>query len=221
MANFLNAKDVSYDRPGSVAQYYGWSYENILPQAKSLLSGGEADHQSNMRKHVDGYLNRNYGLSYDQILSKPDNNKLSQLVNAVDYAYREEGRKQQTKGGGFLDFLKQFIGPAVGAVVLPGIGGALGASISAGVGGAIGGAIQGGVSDGLKGAALGGLQGYGVGSGVGWASGKLGLSPLTNVNAAVGGDYAARAAAGIPAGNAAAASGGLFSSGSNFLTGGT
>jgi len=199
MARFLNAKDVAYDNPGSVANYYGWNYENILPQAQSLLSGGEADHKRNMRKHVDGFLQRNYGLTYDQIAANPNNNNLSQLVNAVDYAVREEGRKQQTKGSAFLDFLKSAIGPAVGALVLPGIGGMLGATISAGAGGAIGGAIQGAVEDGLPGAAIGGLKGYGIGSGIGAAKGLITGTPLSNVNQFMPADIAARAGA-SPAG---------------------
>lgn len=193
MARFLNAKDVAYDNPGSVANYYGWNYENILPQAQSLLSGGEADHQRNMRKHVDGFLQRNYGLTYDQIAANPNNNNLSQLVNAVDYAVREEGRKQQTKGGGFLDFLKKAIGPAVGALVLPGVGAALGAPLSAAAGGAIGGAVQGGVEDGIPGALIGSLSGYGIGSGIGAAKGFLAGTPLSNVNQFMPADIAARA----------------------------
>lgn len=155
---FLNAKDVAYDRPGSVAGYYGWNPGNIDDIIASRAMG-DGENALNVRSSMDKYLGKR-GATLDG--SSP-----RQRISALDYAYREEGRKQQTKGGGFLDFLKKAIGPAIGAVVLPGIGGALGASISAGVGGAIGGAIQGGVEDGLGGAALGALGGYGIGSGIG------------------------------------------------------
>jgi len=170
MTQFLNAKDVAYDRPGSVANYYGWSPATINSVYAKATGDGSTKNQQNMAKHVSKFLDKR-GLTMDT--AKPN-----MMVHAMDYAYREEGRKQQTKGGGFLDFLKKFAGPVAGAILLPGIGGALGAGISAGVGGAIGGAIQGGVENGFKGAALGGLSGYGIGSGIGaaqnWASNALG-----------------------------------------------
>lgn len=165
---FLNAKDVAYDRPGSVAGYYGWSPGSIDNVIDSAL-GGPSKNAANIRQSLDKYLGKR-GTSLDA--ASPQ-----QRIAAMDYAYREEGRKQQTKGGGFLDFLKKAIGPAVGALVLPGVGAALGTTISAGVGGAIGGAIQGGVEDGPLGALTGAASGYGIGSGVGaaknWASNAL------------------------------------------------
>lgn len=110
-----NAKTIDYKVPGSVAKAHGWNYANIAPQAKSYLSGGEPEHQRNMRSHVDKFLGKNYGLNYAQISSAPNNNNLSQLVNAMDYAFREEARKQQTKSSGLL-------------------GGILGAGLSLGLG---------------------------------------------------------------------------------------
>lgn len=163
MSKFLNAKDVAYDRPGSVAAHYGFDRNNIDKLMTRFLSGGESDHQRNMRSHVDKFLaKRNASLAK----ATP-----GQRIAALDYAIREEGRKQQTKGGGFMGFLKKFIGPAIGTAIgfaVPVIGPA--------IGGAVGGAIQGGASDGFKGALLGGLQGYGVGSGAGWLAGKAGLT---------------------------------------------
>lgn len=189
----LSAKDVSYNKPGSVAAYYGWDESNILPQTQTLLSSGGDKHQANMRKHVDGYLQRNYGVGVDEVLADPNNPRIRWLVPALDYAVREEARKYKTKGGGFMSFLTKLVGPAVGALVLPGVGSALGATISAGAGGAIGGAIQGGISDGPMGAAIGGLTGYGVGSGVGAAKNLLTGAPLSNVNQFMPADVAARA----------------------------
>lgn len=175
---FLNAKDVAYDRPGSVAGYYGWSPSSIDDVIGSAL-GGPSKNARNIRQSLDKYLTKR-GTSLDA--ASPQ-----QRIAAMDYAYREEGRKQQTKGGGFLDFLKKAIGPVAGALVLPGVGGALGATISSGVGGAIGGAIQGGVEDGPLGAALGGLSGYGIGSGVGavknWAGNALSGGGFSNPSA--------------------------------------
>jgi len=164
---FLNAKDVAYDKPGSVAAYYGWGPENIdrfIESATTVRPDGKnAKNAANMRAHMEAFLAKR-GLNMNT--ARP-----GQLVNALDYAYREEGRKQQTKGGGFLDFLKSMIGPVAGTALgfaVPVIGPALG--------GTIGGAIQGGVEDGIKGALIGGLKGYGTGAGAGWLAGKAGLA---------------------------------------------
>ena len=166
MSQFLNAKDVAYDRPGSVSNYYGWTPATINSVYSRATGDGSTKNQQNIAKHVSKFLDKR-GQSMDT--AKPN-----MMVHAMDYAYREEGRKQQTKGSGFLDFLKSAIGPVVGSLVLPGIGSALGAGISAGVGGAIGGAIQGGISKGPLGALTGAASGYGIGSGVGAAKGWAG-----------------------------------------------
>lgn len=166
MANFLNAQDVAYDNPGSVARYYGWNKDNINDVISGRVGKGTSNAR-NVQSHIDKFLGKR---GVDMKSARPGH-----LIAAMDYAYREEGRKQQTKGGGFLNFLKKFIGPVAGSLILPGVGSALGAGISAGVGGAIGGAIQGGISDGPLGALTGAASGYGIGSGVGavqnWASG--------------------------------------------------
>lgn len=196
---FLNAKDVAYDRPGSVAAYYGWQPENIGQFIQSATTvrpdGKNAKNAANVRSHMEKFL-ANRGVNMNS--ARP-----AQLVNALDYAYREEGRKQQTKGGGFLDFLKSMIGPVAGTALgfaVPVIGPALG--------GAIGGATQGGVEDGIKGALLGGLKGYGTGAGANWLAGKAGFAggaaPIVDQSTSV-------------AGGTAVGSGGTAVGGSNAL----
>lgn len=129
-------------------------------------------------------------------------NDAKRASQAYDYALRAIGADAvgDRKSGFLGSIAKSFIGPVVGAVLLPGVGGLLGAKISAAVGGAVGGAIQGGVSDGVKGAVFGAAQGWSTGNFIGSIGSKLStaahaigkpawgaaLTPkLTSVNTAV------------------------------------
>jgi hypothetical protein len=125
---FLGAKDIPYSQPGFVSSFYGWDQN---PQAGlnkfDSIFKGSTKNDRNIQNSIGKYLNQ----QGTNVSSASD----AQRIAALDYAIREEGRKQQTKGGGFLSSI---------AGALPSIvGGALGGPIGAGLGGAFGSAATG------------------------------------------------------------------------------
>lgn len=169
----LNAKTIAYDRPGSVANYFGFDANNIDKLIQSYTSG-DTKNAANVRKHIEGFLQRRN--------TTLDASRPGQRISALDYAFREEARKQQTKGS-FFDKIAGFIGPAVGILTgNPYLG-------------ALAGAAAGGASGGFKGAIIGGASG-GVAGYVSPGAGSLfsqGGAPLGSINQYFPADIAARA----------------------------
>lgn len=104
--SFLNAKQVDYKNPGSVAGHYGWNDQNIGRAIDSRTSGGTKNAQQT-QSLIDGYLGKR-GTNLQS--ANPQ-----QQINALDYAYRELSRKQQTKKPGLL-------GGILGTVLTAGLG---------------------------------------------------------------------------------------------------
>lgn len=157
----LNAKTIDYKLPGSVAAAAGWTPENISGVYTRLTKDKSSKNARNIASHTAGFLARR-----GTTLAKA---RPGQLVAAVDYAAREEARKQQNKQGFFDSIIgKVLVGAAqFGAGFIPGVGPAVAAGIGAAAGAAGGGGILGAVS--------GGLAGYGIGSAGQWvAQGGLG-----------------------------------------------
>lgn len=116
---FLSAKDIEYDVPGSVAQFYGITASNILAEGqhlsrfqreavgKGITSGGNEAILSSLRSAKNVLAdNPAQAALLRQFLDTgiaPEGLSADFALSAYDFAIREEGRKQQTKepwGGG-------------------------------------------------------------------------------------------------------------------------
>ena len=116
---FLSAKDIEYDVPGSVAQFYGITASNILAEGqhlsrfqreavgKGITSGGNEAILSSLRSAKNVLAdNPAQAALLRQFLDTgiaPEGLRADFALSAYDFAIREEGRKQQTKepwGGG-------------------------------------------------------------------------------------------------------------------------
>lgn len=168
-APFLDAKSVNYSAPGSVAAHYGWNVNNIDRAIQSRISGG-TENAADVRNLINTFLGkRNVNLN----TANPQ-----QRINALDYAYRELSRQQQTKKGFFDTAFGKILG--VGAT-------ALGSVVGGPIGGALVGGTLGGISGGPVGGILGALGGYG-GAGL---LGRVGVpTNLLNVSNPFAGGFA-------------------------------
>ena len=201
---FLSAKDIRYDKPGSVAAFYEWTGDKARKELGKLYanrtdkSGGNAYIFGAVSKYAG---NTGKGMAnWDTLrgaLSSGDFSKVSDAValQALDFGFREQGRQQQNKSS-FLDSV-------LGKVIT--IGAEVAAAFAGGpIAAAAVGAGVGGVRDGWKGAAFGALEGYGVGKGTEWLTGggpqnlfndarNFLTGTVTDVNALMPADIAARA----------------------------
>jgi hypothetical protein len=164
---FLSAKDIPYKQPGAVAEFYGWNANNI-DRKIGQFSGGSTKNDKAIMEGVTTFLGKR---------SASLGNASGDLkVQALDFAFREQGRRQQTKGSFLGDLVKGMIGAAIGVGVgfaFPALGPVLG--------GTLGGAAQGGVEDGWKGAVWGAVKGYSLGQTAAWGAGKLGITKVAPV----------------------------------------
>lgn len=166
-SRFLSAKDIRYDKPGSVAQFYEWTGD----QAREMLGKlyGERNQKAGGSAKIYGAASKYAARYFDSgpagAFSSGDFSGLSDqaALDALDAGYREQGRQQQNKSG-FLDsVLGKVIG--VGATIAASIVG--GPAAGAFVGGAIPAATGGDFAD----IALGAVGGYGIGKGVEFVQG--------------------------------------------------
>lgn len=96
-ARFLSAKDIEYNKPGSVSSFYGWNPNNIQNTWTKLWNSTDKN-----SKHIQGTINKyaqNHGININNATPQ-------QMVDIMDFAIREEGRNQQNKGSFFGDVLK-------------------------------------------------------------------------------------------------------------------
>ena len=133
---FLSAKDIAYKEPGSVAEFYGVTTDNIFSEGqhlsrfqreavqKGVTSGGNAGILADLRsnKNVLGNNPAQAALlrQYLDTGVVPAGLDAQFAINAYDYAIREQGRKQQNKPPSFLQSALGVIKPIVQvAAVIP------------------------------------------------------------------------------------------------------
>jgi hypothetical protein len=136
------------------------------------------------------------------------------LTNAVDWYYRDLGRRMERDNGFLSSTIGKILGTGlqVGLGFVPVVGPALSAAAGAGIGGATGG---------WKGALLGGISGYGTGAGAQSVyKGLASSAPLTSINSYFPADIAARAGVNTAKNYATSALGAAAGAYDTFLRGG-